>query len=408
MPGAFGWRAHSSLWGGVSHTRSMPSSVVVFATRYPPAFRGGGPIRTLEALARTVPSEYDVRVITRDDDEGSAPPLPVEADVWTQRDGVSVRYVSVSRLRSFAAAMASARQHRPEMIYVNSFFDFALSIAPQLLRRIGYLRAKRVLLAPRGEFGAAAYASKSRKKKLFIALYRALGLHRGVVWHASSVAEKADIEHVWGEGTQVVVRENDTLLPALSDRSVIDAAAGERPLSLVSLGRLVDHKGLHLVLEGLADASSPIDLDVYGPAEDEAYVDRCKSVVRSLNENVTVRFHDAVPHDRVRELLAGHDALVMPTAGENFGHVIAEALSVACPVICSDRTPWTRVLRSGGGVVVDERTAENWRTALLDYATLNAEGRAQRRYLAADAYDEWRGRQSRPHVFELLQRSSTS
>jgi glycosyltransferase involved in cell wall biosynthesis len=386
-------------------------SVVVFATRYPPAYRGGGPIRTLEALVRNAPDVYDVCVVTRDTDQGDVTPLDVEADSWVELDGVTVRYVSVEKLRSAAAAMASARERRPELIYVNSFFDLRLSIVPQLLRKVGYLSAPRRLIAPRGEFGAAAISSKSGKKNLFLVLYRILGLHRDVVWHASSSAEKADIERVWGEATQVVVRENDTLLPKSSDRSgvaVVSRTAEVAPLALVSVGRLVEHKGLHLVLGALSQVKAPVELDVYGPAEDEAYTARCRVLVEKLPRNVIVRFHDALPHEDVRSTVSNYDAMVMPTAGENFGHVIAEALSVACPVMCSDATPWSATLMEGGGVVVPERTVESWRGALEEYVAVDVVERGRRRERAGAAYDHWMSRSNTPHVFELVLAASTT
>lgn len=378
--------------------------VVVFATRYPPAFRGGGPIRTLEALVLNSPPDYDVRVVTRDTDQGDHAQLAVDVDTWSQRDGISVRYASVEKLRSLMSAMASARAHRPELVYVNSFFDFHLSIVPQLLRKVGYLRSKRLLVAPRGEFGIAAIASKSRKKQLFLTLYQRLGLHRGVLWHASSPAEKADIERVWGSTAQVVVRENDTLLPAVSDRGCLheNDVLSPGPLSLISVGRIVEHKGLHLVMDALSEAPGAVDLDVFGPAEDRVYLERCLRLVGKLPEQVSVRFHDSLPHEDVRSTMSGFDALVMPTAGENFGHVIAEALSVGCPVICSGTTPWSRTLAEGGGVVVPERTTESWRRALDEYITAASEERRRRRGLAADAYDRWRAQQVEPHVFDLV------
>jgi glycosyltransferase involved in cell wall biosynthesis len=378
------------------------ASIVVFATRYPPAFRGGGPIRTLEALVRSAPATYDVRVVTRDTDQGDPTPLPVVADVWSKRDGIPVRYSSVGRLRSLASAMEAVRSTHAELLYVNSFFDLRLSIMPQLLRKLGYLRSDRLLVAPRGEFGIAAISSKSRKKNLFLMLYRVLGLHRGVVWHVSSSAEKADVERVWGPSAQVVVRENDTLLPPSSDRSGISDEANDRPLALVSVGRLVEHKGLHLVLEGLLEVPAPTELDVYGPAEDEPYMERCRALVEHLPSHVTVRFHEALPHEAVRRTMWRYDALVMPTAGENFGHVIAEALSVACPVVCSDTTPWSDTLRRGGGVVVPDRTVASWRTALEGYAKSDANERINRRARAGVAYDEWKAKSSCPHVFDLV------
>jgi glycosyltransferase involved in cell wall biosynthesis len=39
-------------------------------------------------------------------------------------------------------------------------------------------------------------------------------------------------------------------------------------------------------------------------------------------------------------IFAQHDLFVLPTRGENFGHVIIESLNVGTPVLLSDRTPW--------------------------------------------------------------------
>ena len=35
-----------------------------------------------------------------------------------------------------------------------------------------------------------------------------------------------------------------------------------------------------------------------------------------------------------------HDIFFFPTLGENFGHVILEALCAGCPILISDQTPW--------------------------------------------------------------------
>lgn len=378
------------------------ASVVVFAPLYPPAFRGGGPIRTLEALVDNAPAAYEVRVVTRDTDHGDSTPLPVPANVWSEHDGVAVRYSSVDTFRGLVSAMASARASRPALVYVNSFFDLQMSIVPQLLRKVGYLSPDRLLLAPRGEFGIAAISSKSLKKKGFLALYRFLGLHRDVTWHASSRAEKADVERVWGPAALVVVRENDTLLPPTSDRSGISADVADRALALVSVGRLVEHKGLHIVLEALQDAPAPTELDIYGPAEDKSYTERCRALVDQLPGHVRVRFHEALPHEEVRNTVSRFDALVMPTAGENFGHVIAEALSVSCPVVCSDTTPWSDTLRFGGGKVVPERTAQSWHAVLAEYMATDGALRRERRTRAGEAYDQWKARSTTPHIFDLV------
>lgn len=376
--------------------------ILVFAPFYPPAYKGGGPIRTLEALVLSSPKEYDVNVMTRNVDLGETRPLDVQADEWVVQDRAKIWYASSSAVIKRLVALRTLGRERADLLYVNSFFNFQMSVVPQLMRAVGLIRAEVLLLAPRGEFGAGALSSKAVKKRVFVALYRFCGLHRQVVWHVSSLVEEMDVRQVWGERARVVVRQNDTLLPRLSDRSGIPARREQKALALVSIGRIVEHKGLHLVLEGLRGADYEVELDVFGPAEDAAYLAACTSAVDSLPENVRVRFHDPLPHDEVRDTLRRHDALVMPTAGENFGHIIAEALSVACPVICSDTTPWTSVLRGGGGFVVEERKSLAWSLALREYASAVIRDQQRLRVAAADAYDMWQASTAQAHVFDLV------
>ena len=47
--------------------------------------------------------------------------------------------------------------------------------------------------------------------------------------------------------------------------------------------------------------------------------------------------------------MAANDLFFLPTRGENFGHVIAEALSVGTPVLISDQTPWRKLAAVGLG-----------------------------------------------------------
>ena len=40
------------------------------------------------------------------------------------------------------------------------------------------------------------------------------------------------------------------------------------------------------------------------------------------------------------KVFSSYDVFLFPTFGENYGHVIAEALMAGCVVITSDQTPW--------------------------------------------------------------------
>ena len=71
---------------------------------------------------------------------------------------------------------------------------------------------------------------------------------------------------------------------------------------------------------------------------------------------MTFSYRGELAPEAVRSTFARYDMFVFPTQGENFGHVIAESLSASCPVICSDETPWSPVLRAGGGAVLTDAT----------------------------------------------------
>jgi len=380
----------------------LPDQVAVFATRYPPAFRGGGPIRTLEALVEQAPPVYSVLVVTRDSDQGSSTRLAVERNVWVEKGSARVRYTTVEVLAHLIRSMREVRRARPDLVYVNSFFDFKLSILPQLLARIGYFRRTRLLVAPRGEFGEAALMHRALKKRLFLYLFRLLRMQERITWHASSDQERSDVARLWGASARVLVRENETLLPEQSDSPALPSASTARRTRYVSVGRLVEHKGLHVVLAGLKELDEEIDLDVYGPAEDDVYVKRCKGLVAELPANVSVRFNGTLPHSEVRQTLAMYDALLMPTAGENFGHIIAEALSVSCPVFAPATTPWTQILADGGGVVVESRTSAAWSLAIKAHASIDQGLRFLARRHAGASYDAWKASSTAPHVFDLV------
>jgi glycosyltransferase involved in cell wall biosynthesis len=90
----------------------------------------------------------------------------------------------------------------------------------------------------------------------------------------------------------------------------------------------------------LSKVNHSADLSIYGPDEDRLYWTFCMDLIKNLPVYITVRYHGEVKYENVANVFAEHDLFVFPTRGENFGHVIYEALSVGTSVIVSDQTPW--------------------------------------------------------------------
>lgn len=372
--------------------------VAVIAPLYPPASRGGGPIRSVHAMTALRPSDVLPFVMTGDRDLGADEALPVTANAWSKREGVSVYFATARSPRWYWAALLALRREHPDVIHLNSFMNPLFSIVPALLWVLGFWGEPILLLAPRGEFGRGALSRRATKKRAYIALFRLLGTHRKVVWHSTSAEETESIRELWGQEVSVVERTNDTLLPV---RAVAPTDSEDEVMRAVFLGRIVEHKGLSIVLEALADVRNPLLLDVHGAREDEQYFQRCQDLAGAMPPHVRVTFHHPVAPDNVLNILGRYDALLMPTAGENFGHVIAEALSRACVVVTTPFTPWTADLRSGGGVVVDDRSPRSWAAAIDDLAGEGPMQRHRRRVRAGDVYDKWAARPKGSHVWTL-------
>jgi glycosyltransferase involved in cell wall biosynthesis len=107
--------------------------------------------------------------------------------------------------------------------------------------------------------------------------------------------------------------------------------------SAVFLGRILPHKGLHILIAGLP---AEMTLHVVGSAPDLAYLER----LRELAMGKDVRFHASPPDAEVIALLARAMALVHPTpvgpdggAGgyELFGLALVEAMACGCPPVAS-------------------------------------------------------------------------
>ncbi|MFD6565557.1 glycosyltransferase family 4 protein [Micromonospora profundi] len=379
----------------------VPFRVLVTSTFFEPGFRGGGPVRSVAHILDDASPEVAPVLVTRDRDMGATEAYPGLSGRWVDRGRARVFYLSRRRPRQWYGLWRELRATRFDLLYVNSLWA-PMSLVPILAVRLGLLRAKRVMVAPRGECSPGALSLKPGRKRLFVIGWRQVLRSLRVEFHASTEREAADVHRMFPWAT-VRINANQTALPP-EPAPVPPPAPG--PLRLVFVGRIVALKNLALALEALALVRRPVTLDVYGPTEDAAYWRRCQALLAALPPNVRAEYHGIVAPSDVVDVLADHDALVLPTLGENFGHVIAESLASSCPVICSDRTPWNAVLQNGAGAVVPELVAEDWAAEIERWADLTPEQRRAARLTTAEVYRRWRAGLVGENILDLMRESA--
>ena len=123
---------------------------------------------------------------------------------------------------------------------------------------------------------------------------------------------------------------------------------------LLFLGRLHPKKGCGMLIQAMDKLNSPVDLVIAGPSGDPAFRAKLQKAARS----VSVTFADMVEGELKAGALAAADALILPSHHENFGLVVAEALSFGTPVLLSRQVNIAEDIESAGAGFVEPDTVE--------------------------------------------------
>ncbi len=376
--------------------------VLIFVDYYLPGFKAGGPIASVSRMVAELRDRYDIRIFTRDRDLGDDRPYSgIAPNRWNDLDGIAVYYASPDKL--LAAHIESvANSCAPDLVYLNSYFS-VLSRTVLSLSKKGRLGQSKIALAPRGEFSLGALALKAVKKKAYLRYARIAGLTSDVVWHVSSEHERRDVLRAVGRNSRTIV-EAPGLPTHRKEVAATSILKESGAASFAWLSRISPKKNLFGAIQMLGQIQREATLTIYGPIEDRAYWQECQQVIRFLPKNVKVVYVGGLRPEEVVSTLAGHHFFLFPTFGENFGHVIPEALSAGCPVLLSDQTPWLDLNERSAGWVMPLEDSLAWRECIQTCIDMSNE-RYQKMKISTQEYiDEVSDRQlagGPPHLFEI-------
>lgn len=350
----------------------MKRKVLILTSFYTPGVKGGGPIQSIKNLVDNLSNEFEFFILTSDRDLGDKHPFrSVESDKWTQTENAKVYYISPDKL-NLSKMIQIIKSVDCDTLYLNSFFNFKYSIAAVLLNKLNKIRANRIIIAPRGEFSKGALGLKSKKKKLYINTAKILGLYKNTSWHATAEPEKEDIKKVFGETVNIKVANN--LTPNYKKLEYTkDIYKDKGSLKIIFISRIHPKKNLKLAIDLLTNINGNIKLSIYGPIEDQTYWSNCEKSIDNLPSNIEVLYNGLIDHKNVMKVFKENHVFLFPTLGENFGHVISEALIGGCPVIISDQTPWKGLSKYNVGWDISLTKLEDYKRVLQYYVDLDNE-----------------------------------
>ena len=360
--------------------------ITLFTRSYPPAYLAGGPARSLFGLVEALASYFRFSVVTSaHDDPAAGTTEAVEPGRWSEFGQATVWYQHGLRLRARKIATL-LRESQPDLVYLNSLFDYRFSVLPLLVTRV-LSRETPVVLAPRGELASGALSLKRTKKRIFIAAFRLLGMHKTVTWHASTDQEKADIERTFGPATRSHVAidlRNGISCDSVDRNGACPPAGHSDGCSLIFFSRIVPMKNVATVIKAMALLPENVRLSIAGPIGDAKYWARCLSLIDDLGNQESVSYVGTVPADSAVRFLSRFDLFVLPTLGENFGHAVLESLAAGTPVIVGQDTPWHQVEAAGAGWMCDPASPEEVASLIQRHMALDGDARLGMRSAARD------------------------
>ena len=316
---------------------SDKKTVLIFTDWYLPGYKAGGPIQSCANLVDLLGDTFNFKVVCGDRDYLETDPYSdISFNEWIRVGKAEVMYLPPESQKS-DQIKSIMDEVKPTSIYLNGIFSFRFTILPLIASRSAKFTR---IVAPRGMLAPAAMRIKPFKKKMFLYLAKFFGLYSRIEFHATNRTEADQIRDQFGEA-EISIAEN---VPGAlhSKRKLENHRKKKNVLRLYSVARIAPEKNILFGLSCLSQVESHISihLDLIGPTYDERYLRQCELIAHQLPQNVSVRFLGPMTQPEIAKTAAEADFFFLPTAGENYGHAIVEALLMGIPAIISTKTPW--------------------------------------------------------------------
>jgi glycosyltransferase involved in cell wall biosynthesis len=323
----------------------------------------GGPNVAVRALARgLVARGVDVTVATTNADGDGALDVPIDSPVI--EDGVVYRFFARTVPGSWKFSWPLTRwlwAHAGsyDVVHVHALFSYATipGCRAALHAPVPYI------VRPLGTLSEWSLGHRAWKKRPYYALLERSHLDMAAAIHVTSAAEAEDVAKLgYADRARVIPLGVDITEP----RPARDRPEADRPLELLFLSRLHQKKNIPLLLRAIASipaAPRVVRLTVAGDGE-SGYRAELEALATSLGVADRVRFVGQVGGDDKRRLLSASDCFVLPSAHENFGIAVAEALGAGLPVIVTPGVALAPNVEAAGAGLVVEATEESLAAAV--------------------------------------------
>ena len=302
----------------------------------------GGPAESITSLLFGLikHTKYSVKLIT------SASNNPVMGKF--QPDHKVVVFLQTGCLGSFSNFNYADKSIIPVILHGHGLWELPIHQMANRSRnaKIPYI------ISPHGMVEPWALSQGRLKKKIALKLYQKHDLEMADCLHATSEMEAISMRQL-GLKNPIAVIPNSIEITSLEMPS---NKFNKQKNKVLFLSRIHPKKGIENLIAAWKNIPNSIrvdwNLEIVGNGESD-YIDELKNIVIENNLDQSVKILDPVFDDRKKEIYQSADIFVLPTFSENFGMVVAEAMSYGIPVITTKGAPWEELETRNAGWWID-------------------------------------------------------
>lgn len=301
--------------------------------------KDGGPSRSVPVLAKGL-SEVGLDVTL----------IAVESDDMNTHlfNGTAVKLVKVT---------SSASQSDYIQLFSEGGYDL---IHSQCIWKPSYhkvaIAARKLniplIITPRGTLEPWSLGQKKWKKKMAMVLYQKNDLQKAACILATSDMEARHVRDL-GIAPPIAIIPNGIDVSEYACRT--EGSKFSVKKQIVFLSRIHKKKGVEFLInawEQLKAKYPDWNVVIAGNGE-EAYISQLKAMITAKSLHEFVEIIPPVFGEAKHKLYSESSLFILPTYSENFGMVIAEAMSCGVPCITTNGTPWQELNEKCLGWCID-------------------------------------------------------
>jgi glycosyltransferase involved in cell wall biosynthesis len=323
--------------------------------------RGGPSKAVLEMVAALRQRGVDASILTTNDHGPSVDPsLPTGH--WIDRQGLPLIAFPrwnppIAALREFAFSPDLVRWlkgqlHTYDLLHVHAIFSFPSTWAMREARHAGVPYLVRTI----GQLSPWSLAQSRSRKIWMLRLIEQRNLNGAAALHFTSGAERDEVAALGLLPPALVLPLGVRLNSRTRHRAKKEGEGADRITRFLFLSRLHPKKQLDRLLEALAllnqlRPDGAWELRIAGQGE-PGYERQLRDQAKCLGLGDRCLWLGQVEGERKDQELADADWLVLPSAAENFGIAVVEALAAGTPAILSPEVAVSELVATAGAGLV--------------------------------------------------------